>query len=179
MEGYDCENCHDEGCEYCALEELETQEGGSVKFILDPTCASRSIWFNKNHPNAIYTDIRKEEKGFIKDRPNFEITPDLPGLHTPSHDISNVAEEMTLQINPLKRHPGMLQCVGYKKVEILLGAEQAGVDHDRTIEILNPIAGQGSRLGPADLIDPLAQKIIQYQNIEFEQMVFRGKILEK
>lgn len=46
------------------------------KFILDPTCSGRMMWFNKNHPNVIYGDIRKEEKGFIKERPNFEINPD-------------------------------------------------------------------------------------------------------
>ena len=28
--------------------------------ILDVTCGSRTIWFNKNHPNAIYTDKRVE-----------------------------------------------------------------------------------------------------------------------
>lgn len=31
------------------------------KKILDATCGSRTIWFNKNHPNAIYCDRRKEE----------------------------------------------------------------------------------------------------------------------
>ena len=31
------------------------------KKILDVTCGSRSIWFNKNHPNAIYFDRRDEE----------------------------------------------------------------------------------------------------------------------
>ena len=46
------------------------------KFILDPTCGGRSIWFNKNHPNAIYTDLRREGKGLMTDRPNFEINPD-------------------------------------------------------------------------------------------------------
>lgn len=33
----------------------------SKKEILDVTCGSRSIWFNKNHPLAIYCDKRKEE----------------------------------------------------------------------------------------------------------------------
>lgn len=32
------------------------------KKILDVTCGSRTIWFNKNHPAAIYTDKRAEEK---------------------------------------------------------------------------------------------------------------------
>lgn len=31
------------------------------KKILDATCGSRSIWFDKNHPNAIYADKRAEE----------------------------------------------------------------------------------------------------------------------
>lgn len=31
------------------------------KKILDVTCGDRTIWFNKNHPNAIYCDIRKKE----------------------------------------------------------------------------------------------------------------------
>ncbi len=33
----------------------------SDKKILDVTCGSRTIWFNKNHPVALYCDIRKEE----------------------------------------------------------------------------------------------------------------------
>ena len=31
------------------------------KKILDVTCGSRSIWFNKNHPLAVYLDRRDEE----------------------------------------------------------------------------------------------------------------------
>ena len=33
----------------------------SSKKILDATCGSRTIWFNKHHPNALYCDKRKEE----------------------------------------------------------------------------------------------------------------------
>jgi len=33
------------------------------------------MWFNKKHPNTLYIDIRKEEKGFIKGR-NEEVNPD-------------------------------------------------------------------------------------------------------
>ena len=33
----------------------------SDKKILDVTCGSRIIWFNKHNPAAIYCDIRKEE----------------------------------------------------------------------------------------------------------------------
>jgi len=46
------------------------------KFILDACCGGKMFWFNKKHPNAFYIDIRKEEKGFVKERPNFEIRPD-------------------------------------------------------------------------------------------------------
>ncbi|HIS50417.1 MAG TPA: class I SAM-dependent methyltransferase, partial [Candidatus Gallacutalibacter pullistercoris] len=31
-----------------------------AKKILDVTCGSRTIWFNKNHPAAVYCDKRKE-----------------------------------------------------------------------------------------------------------------------
>ena len=31
------------------------------KVILDATCASRMIWFNKNHPAAVYVDRREEQ----------------------------------------------------------------------------------------------------------------------
>lgn len=31
------------------------------KLILDATCGSRSIWFNKHHPNAVYCDKREED----------------------------------------------------------------------------------------------------------------------
>lgn len=47
------------------------------KFILDACCAGRMFWFNKKHPNALYIDIRKEEKGFVKDRPEYEVNPDM------------------------------------------------------------------------------------------------------
>lgn len=33
----------------------------SDKKILDATCGSRTIWFNKEHPAAVYCDIRKEK----------------------------------------------------------------------------------------------------------------------
>lgn len=47
------------------------------KFILDACCGGKQFWFNKNHPNVLYVDIRKTEKGFIKCRPNFQVKPDL------------------------------------------------------------------------------------------------------
>lgn len=46
------------------------------KFILDACCSARMMWFDKTHPNTVYIDIRKEEKGFRKHRPNNEIKPD-------------------------------------------------------------------------------------------------------
>lgn len=49
------------------------------KFILDACCGPRMMWFDKQHPNTIFMDIREEEKGFIDNRPNREIKPDLVG----------------------------------------------------------------------------------------------------
>lgn len=46
------------------------------KEILDVCCGGRTFWFNKNNKKVLFTDIRKEEKGFIKVRPNFEVNPD-------------------------------------------------------------------------------------------------------
>lgn len=31
------------------------------KIILDTTCGSRTIWFNKNHPSVVYCDKRNEK----------------------------------------------------------------------------------------------------------------------
>ena len=31
------------------------------KKILDVTCGSRTIWFDKQHPAAVYCDVRDEE----------------------------------------------------------------------------------------------------------------------
>ena len=52
------------------------------KKILDMTCGSRSIWFNKNHPAAVYCDKRQEDYGlyFGKDRTSFhtmKVDPDV------------------------------------------------------------------------------------------------------
>ena len=41
------------------------------------TCGGRTIWFQKNHPSCLYIDNRVEHKGFIKERPNFEVKPDM------------------------------------------------------------------------------------------------------
>lgn len=50
------------------------------KKILDMTCGGRSIWFNKNHPSAVYCDKRKES--FSQHFPNagnckLNINPDV------------------------------------------------------------------------------------------------------
>lgn len=39
------------------LQKTDMQE----KKILDATCGSRTIWFNKHNPAAVYCDIRREE----------------------------------------------------------------------------------------------------------------------
>lgn len=56
------------------------------KKILDCTCGSRSIWFNKKHPAAIYTDRRvaeyegvwkSEEKSQGESKRTMKIDPDI------------------------------------------------------------------------------------------------------
>lgn len=49
------------------------------KFILDACCGGRMFWFNKKHKNAVYIDVRKEDKGHIQRgfNPNHEIHPDI------------------------------------------------------------------------------------------------------
>ena len=47
------------------------------KFILDACCGMRYMWYNKQHPNTLYIDIRKESKGFNKNRPFDEVNPDI------------------------------------------------------------------------------------------------------
>lgn len=52
------------------------------KKILDVTCGTRSIWFNKTHPAAIYCDVRDEkfEKSFGAGRTNvriYHVSPDV------------------------------------------------------------------------------------------------------
>jgi len=45
------------------------------KFILDACCSGKAMWKNKNHPNAVYIDIREEET-LGPHRPNQSIKPD-------------------------------------------------------------------------------------------------------
>ena len=37
----------------------------SEKVILDACCSVKAMWYNKNHPNTVYIDIRKEPSGFL------------------------------------------------------------------------------------------------------------------
>ena len=49
------------------------------KKILDVTCGNRSIWFNKNHPLAIYCDKRDGvwEKNYESQPRVYEVKPDV------------------------------------------------------------------------------------------------------
>lgn len=51
------------------------------KKILDVTCGDRTIWFQKNHPKAIYCDKRREEWegvfGTAKKKRHLVIDPDI------------------------------------------------------------------------------------------------------
>lgn len=46
------------------------------KFILDACCSVKAMWYNKNHPNVVYIDIRKEPKGFLGHGQKQGVNPD-------------------------------------------------------------------------------------------------------
>lgn len=46
------------------------------KKVLDATCGSKMMWFDKNHPNVIYGDIRNE-KHILCDGRVLEVSPDI------------------------------------------------------------------------------------------------------
>ena len=48
-----------------------------TKFILDACCGGRMFWENKNHPNVLYIDNRKREKGFVIKGDKREVNPDI------------------------------------------------------------------------------------------------------
>ena len=47
------------------------------KVILDACCGSRMFWWNKTEPHTTFIDIRSYSKGFIDNRPNRELKPDM------------------------------------------------------------------------------------------------------
>ena len=46
------------------------------KFILDACCGGKQFWYNKNHPNTIYIDIRKGNFP-TPDWPTFKVDPNI------------------------------------------------------------------------------------------------------
>ncbi len=44
--------------------------------IIDVCCGGSMFWFDKKNPNVLFCDNRREPKGFVKERPNFNIQPD-------------------------------------------------------------------------------------------------------
>lgn len=54
-----------------------------MKTILDACCSGRMFWFNRNHPRAIYMDIRRESHPMDKGTPGtkgrsvFVVDPDI------------------------------------------------------------------------------------------------------
>ena len=47
------------------------------KFILDACCGSRMFWFDKKQKNTLFCDKRSYDKGFIDNRQNRELHPDM------------------------------------------------------------------------------------------------------
>jgi len=46
------------------------------KFILDACCGGRMMWFDKNHPNVVYADVRQLDEVLCGTHP-FEVSPDI------------------------------------------------------------------------------------------------------
>jgi len=46
------------------------------KEILDVCCGGKMMYFNKNHPEVLFCDIREEEKGFINGAEWYSVKPD-------------------------------------------------------------------------------------------------------
>lgn len=53
-----------------------------MKAILDATAGGRMMWFDKEHPNAIYLDKRWEPKGCIPQQSLFSVEPSIRGDFT-------------------------------------------------------------------------------------------------
>jgi len=57
-----------------------------MKKILDPCCGGRQFWFDKNNPEVLYQDIRKETVSWNEDnghpKRKLEINPDVIGDFT-------------------------------------------------------------------------------------------------
>lgn len=47
------------------------------KFILDACCGGRTFWFDKTHKNTLYVDNNPRPCGYVKQRPNFNCSPDV------------------------------------------------------------------------------------------------------
>jgi hypothetical protein len=45
--------------------------------IFDMCCGVKAMYFHKNHPLVLYSDQRKEEKGFYPYRENYDVNPDV------------------------------------------------------------------------------------------------------
>lgn len=49
-----------------------------MSLILDATCAGKQMWFDKNHPAAVYADNRIIPQGVLgHHQPAFNVTPDV------------------------------------------------------------------------------------------------------
>jgi SAM-dependent methyltransferase len=48
-----------------------------MKLILDACCGGRMFWYDKKNPDVLFMDKRVRPPGFLKERPNFEVSPDV------------------------------------------------------------------------------------------------------
>ena len=62
----------------CGISTLNQKEKVHMcKKILDATAGGRMMWFDKNHPDALYVDRRTAPKGSHPVSPGWSVTPDV------------------------------------------------------------------------------------------------------
>jgi len=79
------------------------------KFILDACCGGKHFWFDKNNPDVLFMDIRKEPKGFIPEQLGFEINPDIIGDFRKTYFKDNQFKHIVLDIpHKIKKDKGLI-----------------------------------------------------------------------
>jgi len=59
------------------MSESDRRRVATQKRVLDVTCGGRMMWFNKNHPDALYLDRREVPVGTIEQQPGWCVAPDV------------------------------------------------------------------------------------------------------
>ena len=91
--------------------------------ILDMTAGNRGIWFNKNHPEALYMDIRPEVKP--------DIVADFRENSIPAYTIANPYDLVVFDPPHLNfgAKSNMSKCYGHHTTAEILELVEKGAEH--------------------------------------------------